>query len=83
MLYEELVSGADVRECAWPRAAVVPDSAVFEIGRCQSFGRERGAEMSRMIEVIFRPPVASVDVYNERGRLAALLGGQSQIDKLV
>ena len=83
ILDEKLVCRADICERAGPSAAVIADAAIFEVRCGQSFRCQRGAQMPRMIEIVFRAPISSVDVDHEADGLRFFWRGQPQIEELV
>src|ERR1039457_2874200 len=80
-----MIGGTDIGEGAGPGSAFVANAAVFEVGRCQSFGGESRAEVACVVEIVFGAPISPVDV-DDKGItwLAFFFGGrQTQIEKLV
>src|ERR1017187_10912090 len=80
-----MIGGTDIGEGAGPGPAFVANAAVFEVGRCQSFGGESRAEVACVVEIVFGAPISPVDV-DDKGIawLAFFFGGrQTQIEKLV
>src|SRR5215467_13623701 len=66
VLRQKLICRSDIFKRAGPRSAFVSDTAIFKIcGRNRLTGEGR-AEMSAMIEIVFRAPESSVNVDNER-----------------
>ena len=53
---------SNVLKRAGPRAAYIPDTAVFEVGGRESVSRKGGAEMPSVFQVIFRTPKSSMDI---------------------
>ena len=82
ILKKKVVSGADIRECTGPCATIVSHATVFEVGGCKSPGSQSGAQMSSVIEAVLGAPEPSMNVDDQRARLASA-GGQPQVDELM
>ncbi len=65
VLQKELMRGTDIGERPRPCPAFVADAPEFQVRRCQSFGSERRTQVARVIEIIFRAPVAAVNIDDE------------------
>ena len=84
VLHQKLIGRSDVLKCAGPGSAFVADPAIFKICGRNRFTGEGRAEMSAMIEIVFRAPEPPVNVDNERkGSGFVDLRRKSQIEELV
>src|ERR1043166_8826701 len=71
MLNQKLVGRPDIGKGAGPRAAFVAYSPVFEVCGRQALRCQRCAQMPRMIPIVFRAPVAAMDIDHEWQRIFA------------
>ncbi len=84
ILQKKLVGRTNVCEGSGPAAAFISHAAIFKVGRRQPFRGKSGTQVTGVVEIVFRAPVASMDVDDQsRQWLALLFGGQTQIEKLV
>ena len=62
ILQKKLIGRTDVGKRSGPRPTFVAHAPEFEIGCSQSLRSQRCAEVPGVIEIVFRPPVTSVDI---------------------
>src|SRR5215470_4407242 len=80
-LWQEARGPGNILKRPRPAPAFITGPAIFHIPSCQAFGREGGAKMSDMLEVILGAPKAAVDTHNDwkwRGTFR-----QTQFTKLI
>ena len=76
ILHQKLIRGTNVGECAGPRPTIVANSSVFNIRGSHALRRQSRAEMASVVEIVFRSPVAAVDIHH-KGRQFAFAGGEA------
>jgi hypothetical protein len=83
ILHKKIVGCANVGERRGPRAAFIPDAAVFEVRRHKSLRCERRAQVPGMIEIVASPPISTVNVDDEGRWACAFVFRRTQIEKLI
>jgi hypothetical protein len=81
VLSQELVGGSDIGKGVGPGSSFVADATVFEVRGGESFRREGGAEMARVVQGVFGSPESAVDVDDKWMRTFGF--GQAQVEKLI
>jgi hypothetical protein len=66
VLSQKLVGTAYVSKGVGPASTFIADTAIFEVCGGQAFDGESGTEVTSVIQVVLRPPEASVDVDDYR-----------------
>ena len=62
VLSQKLVGAANVGKSVGPASTFIPDAAIFHVCGRQAFGRESGAQMAGVIQVVPGAPEAPVDI---------------------
>jgi hypothetical protein len=81
LLLNEAVSGADVFECPGPSTAGVADATVFGVEGRDARGAQGLTQMPGVREIVFRSPIASVDV--EENGMKRFGARQAYVEKLI
>src|SRR5271165_6401339 len=80
-LWDVAVCSANVFEGAGPASGRVADAAVLDVPGGNSFGSQRGAEVSGVGQIVFGAPVASMDRHHYRERAFGF--GKANVSELI